>query len=196
MQYYVYTHSTPEGSVFYVGKGKDKRAFSTSDRSLKWRDIVHANDGLTIKIVKRFETEDEAFDYERQLIAECKHAGADLVNYTSGGKGTKDYCVSESVRQLKSKQMKGYKHKEIACPHCGTTGGETSLKRWHFENCKGTRPQFKARITVLGTRHYLGKFHTKEEADANAQDFKDLVMSEVALLNTVTVPSGSRWIIV
>jgi len=196
MKYYVYTHSTPEGEVFYVGKGKDKRAFSTSDRTLKWRGVVDANDGILIKIVKRFETEDESFEYEQQLIAEHKEAGANLVNYTSGGKGMKDYCVSEETRKLKSDQMTGYKHKTLTCPHCGTEGGATSIKRWHFDNCEGVRPEFKSRITVLGKRHYLGKFHTKAEADTNAQDFKDLVMGEVEWIDSVTVPTGSRWVVV
>jgi len=196
MKYYVYTHSVPDGGVFYVGKGVDQRAYSSNDRTIKWRDVVASNDGITIKIVKRFETEEEAFAYEEELIKQYKDKGADLVNYTSGGRGMKDYCVSEETRKLKSAQMTGYKHETLTCPHCGTEGGATSIKRWHFDNCKGVRPEFKSRITVLGKRHYLGKFHTKAEADANAQDFKDLVIGEVEWINSVTVPTGSRWVVV
>ena len=37
----------------------------------------------------------------------------------------------EHLRQVNT----GYVHDIVACPHCGTQGGETSTKRWHFENC-------------------------------------------------------------
>ena len=27
-------------------------------------------------------------------------------------------------------------HKILVCIHCGKSGGEGSMKRWHFDNCK------------------------------------------------------------
>lgn len=30
----------------------------------------------------------------------------------------------------------GRTHSLITCPHCNTTGGCTTMKRWHFDNCK------------------------------------------------------------
>lgn len=30
----------------------------------------------------------------------------------------------------------GIKHTVATCPHCGKTGGERAIKRWHFDNCK------------------------------------------------------------
>ena len=33
----------------------------------------------------------------------------------------------------------GHKYTKIICPHCGTEGGMNSMKRWHFDNCKGIR---------------------------------------------------------
>lgn len=35
-----------------------------------------------------------------------------------------------------SLKMKGYKHEIVKCPHCNKEGGVTSMKRWHFNNCK------------------------------------------------------------
>jgi uncharacterized metal-binding protein len=26
--------------------------------------------------------------------------------------------------------------RSVTCPHCGLPGGETAMKRWHFDNCK------------------------------------------------------------
>lgn len=31
---------------------------------------------------------------------------------------------------------KGKKRKQIECPHCGKTGGDGLMQRWHFNNCK------------------------------------------------------------
>lgn len=41
----------------------------------------------------------------------------------------------ETLEKLKIKASKSPKP-QITCPHCGKTGGEPSMKRWHFENCR------------------------------------------------------------
>ena len=71
---------------------------------------------------------------------------------------------SEESKRKKSLAVRGYKHKTLTCPKCGKSGGETSLKRWHFDNCTGTH-EFRARATLDGKRVHLGRFSTKEEAD-------------------------------
>ena len=71
---------------------------------------------------------------------------------------------SEESKHKKSIVLRGYKHKTLTCPKCGKSGGETSLKRWHFDKCTGTH-EFRARATVDGKRVHLGRFSTKEEAD-------------------------------
>jgi len=193
MKYYTYIHTTPDGIVFYVGKGTGRRVYSMRDRTLKWREVVEEHAGVTMKIVARFATEQEAFAHEIELISMYKAAGYELVNLTSGGRGPLDYCSSEESRILKRQQMTGYKHKKITCPHCGTSGGGTSIKRWHFDNCKGVRPAYKARITVLGKRVYLGKYHTQSEANATSKEFYDFVMEEYTTLGRK--PSDSIWYI-
>lgn len=174
--YYTYAHSTPDGKVFYIGKGVKDRAFSKSDRSLKWKGVLKKFRGYSVQILADWKTEEDAYKHEQFLIQCFKDMGHELVNQTSGGKGALDYCFSEEVRKLKSEQMVGYKHDKVTCPHCGFVGGKTSTKRWHFDNCAGLRPQFKSRVTVNGTRIYLGKFHTKEEADKVAQEYKARVV--------------------
>jgi predicted GIY-YIG superfamily endonuclease len=170
MTYYTYTHSTPDGDVFYVGKGSGHRAFSTGDRSIAWRKMVRLHDGFAIKIVSRFQTEAEAFEHERVLIKWHREQGASLVNSTNGGRGVEGYCQSEELRKRKAEQLRGYRHKRVTCPHCGFTGGITSTKRWHFDNCQGWR-RFKARVSVDGKRVFLGNYPTKIEADMAVQAF-------------------------
>jgi len=71
---------------------------------------------------------------------------------------------SEEEKKKRADAVRGYKHKILTCPKCGKSGGGTSLKRWHFDNCTGTH-EFRARATVDGKRVNLGRFSTKEEAD-------------------------------
>ena len=171
MMYYTYIHASPDGDVFYIGKGKDQRVYSMSDRSWLWRERFNQYDGITMRIVKRFDTEQEAFEHEKELVKFHKDSGCNLVNLTEGGAGINGYRQSPASRAKKSAQMRGYKHEIVTCPHCGETGGGTSMKRWHFDNCSGPTKRFQARVTLNGERIYLGKFLTKEEAKAAEEIF-------------------------
>jgi hypothetical protein len=43
--------------------------------------------------------------------------------------------TQESKNKIGEKH-KGRAHTKIICPHCNKEGGCTSMKRWHFDNCK------------------------------------------------------------
>ena len=79
------------------------------------------------------------------------------------GKKHTDY-----TKELKRIKMTGYVYNIVTCPHCNTTGGETSMKRWHFDNCEGAK-LYRSRVTVNGVRIHLGYFATKELADIAKQ---------------------------
>jgi hypothetical protein len=157
-------HSTPKHQVFYVGKGKEDRAFSRSDRSYLWKQKIKQERGLNIQILAEWPTEHEAYLHEEFLIACFNDMGIDLVNQTNGGKGVKNYKMSPEQRKKRAGKLVGYKHKILSCPNCGQTGGQTSLKRWHFNNCAGKKGTFKARTTVDGKRIFLGYCLTKDDA--------------------------------
>jgi hypothetical protein len=164
VNYYTYAHSSPKGDVFYIGKGKEDRAFTRHDRSYLWRKRILKERGIHIQILADWETEEEAYQHELFLIACFKDMGANLVNKTDGGKGPTNFMQSPEVVRQRALKLTGFKHKILSCPHCGQIGGQTSLKRWHFDNCTGKKATFKARVTVDGKRLYLRKYQTKEEA--------------------------------
>lgn len=195
LKYYVYIHANPSGDVFYVGKGSGRRAYSFRDRSWVWREAFERHDGILIRILKRFSNEVDAFAEEQKLISQYISEGAALVNQTEGGAGPYGYKQHPCTRALKSARAAGYKHKLITCPHCGFTGGATATRRWHFDNCEGLRPTFKARVTVAGTRVYLGKHHTMEEAKAAEATYLEILANEGVAKDgaTVTVSDGSVW---
>ena len=41
-----------------------------------------------------------------------------------------------AANQKLSDALKGITQDTVTCPHCGKTGGNSSMKRWHFDNCK------------------------------------------------------------
>lgn len=171
MKYYTYTHSNLDGTIFYVGKGTGARAYAKYDRSKEWKNYVTGLDGIIIKIIKRFETDDEAFANEIEIIKNLKDSGIKLINKTYGGRGLKGYQLSDELKAQKSKQMLGYKHESITCPVCGIIGGATSMKRWHFDKCTGRKPIHKARVSKDGIRIFLGKYHTYDEATEVIKNF-------------------------
>jgi hypothetical protein len=55
----------------------------------------------------------------------------------------KGHTVSQSTREKISKTLignvpvnKGNKDRIVICPHCNASGGNSIMKRWHFDRCK------------------------------------------------------------
>lgn len=85
-KFYTYIHIRNDtGEVFYVGKGTGRRAFALG-RNPHWNSIV-AKHGHTVHIVAFFANEVDAFEHEKELIAELREAGFNLANMTDGGEG-------------------------------------------------------------------------------------------------------------
>jgi hypothetical protein len=51
----------------------------------------------------------------------------------------------DEAKQKLSDMRTGKKQKIITCPHCGKDGGNATMPRWHFDNCKqkGEKTIFK-----------------------------------------------------
>lgn len=101
MKYYVYTHSL-DGQVFYVGKGCRNRAQLFKRRSKLWHDIVGDRQAeIEIEIVKYFDDEMKAFDFEGELTAYFKNIGQAQANKIIGTKPT------DETKRLLSETKKG-----------------------------------------------------------------------------------------
>jgi hypothetical protein len=67
---YVYGHYTKDtDELFYIGKGTGNRAWKKSGRSKYWNNKVN-KDGLVVKILEENLTDEQAYEREKQLIAE------------------------------------------------------------------------------------------------------------------------------
>jgi hypothetical protein len=109
--YFTYAHlKKSDGNIFYIGKGKQGRAFSKANRNNYWHNTV-AKHGLEINILAAWKSEQEAFEHEKFLIWCFKDMGFGLVNMTDGGEGLSN--PSEETRS-KMSQNNAMKRPEIA----------------------------------------------------------------------------------
>lgn len=106
--YYVYYHIRPDNNtIFYVGRGRRRRAWNTNDRCQEWHDVVNANGcDFIVEFVKKDMDIFSANDLEISEIARlgraCFGTGL-LVNRTGGGSGTryKSPAAIEALRLSK-----------------------------------------------------------------------------------------------
>ena len=99
MDFYVYLHHKKDtNEVFYIGKGKEKRAYVKNRRNPYWKNIVNKH-GYYVTFLKQNITEKEAFDLEMLTIKQYKEQGIPLTNMTDGGEGLSGIVVSEETRK-------------------------------------------------------------------------------------------------
>lgn len=103
MKFYVYAHFRPDtGKLFYIGKGKGRRAWDRSSRNRHWKHIV-ARHGRNVRIIRDGLAEQEALDIEARLIAHR----TGLATYTSGGGGISGFRHSDQTKRKMSERMTG-----------------------------------------------------------------------------------------
>jgi len=127
--FYVYLHRrASDNKVFYVGKGKGKRAYSTFGRNDRWSKTANKH-GLIVEIVFDNLEEAEAFQIERDTILEMKYFEYPLVNMTDGGEGLSGFKWSEEqMKNHTSLKNIGRKHslEEIEKRRASLMGHPTS----------------------------------------------------------------------
>lgn len=107
--FYTYIHRrADDGRVFYVGKGRGKRAHASNGRNGWWRAVAKKH-GLKICIVAEWESEQEAFAHEVQLIRKYREAGVQLCNMTDGGEGASGHKHSDETKEIISAKLLGKK---------------------------------------------------------------------------------------
>ena len=106
-EFYVYFHLKEDtGEIFYVGKGKNKRAFSRHGRNDYWLKVVNKH-GLKVVIVKESLSNEDACELEKQYIKEFGRSNnGGLIN--SGGNQymkQKDFIIKKMFKVPSNEQM-------------------------------------------------------------------------------------------
>lgn len=100
--FYVYEWYIVEtGEIFYVGKGCKNRYKSKCHRNRLFDEFIKRFN-CESRIIKRFDTEDEAFCFEKERIAELKAKGLCVCNLDGGGNGGVNFVWTDDMRKYKS----------------------------------------------------------------------------------------------
>lgn len=100
--FYVYEwYDTETKVIFYVGKGCGDRYKSTSHRNNLFLNYTKEH-ACSVRIVKRFAKEEDAFAYENQYILELKERGMAFCNLDNGGAGSPQFIWTKEMREYKS----------------------------------------------------------------------------------------------
>ena len=109
----VYRHLKPNGEVFYVGIGCEKRPYSKHHRSKWWKNIVKKYPDYGVEVVATGLSWDDACELEELMISEYGRRDlglGTLVNMTNGGEGCYGLVHSEETKQKIGAANKGKKH--------------------------------------------------------------------------------------
>jgi hypothetical protein len=142
MIFYVYEHwRLDTDTCFYVGKGKEGRAYSRRSRNAHWKNIVckleRLGSGYEIRLVATGLTEEEAFRIEIERISFWMDK-VDLANITNGGEG-----------------FSGGRHTEESKKKISIGSKKTALDN-----------REKNRLRMLGGQNpFYGKSHSQETID-------------------------------
>jgi hypothetical protein len=104
--FYTYAHYKPNNSVFYIGKGRGRRAWSIKDRNPHWQNVVAKHGGHKVEVLAKWSTEQEAFDHEKFLIWCFRDMGYSMANITDGGDGVSGYTHTPETKKILSSHHK------------------------------------------------------------------------------------------
>jgi hypothetical protein len=105
--FYTYAHYTPQGRLFYIGKGLGQRAYKKQGRNNHWYNVVKKYGKPDVQILAHWDTEQEALDHEQLLISCFRDLGYKLCNLSDGGKGNAGIQMSDETKEKISVAKKG-----------------------------------------------------------------------------------------
>ena len=161
--FYVYVHTrATDGSIFYVGKGESKRAWSKVSRNRHWKYIVAKHD-YNVTILLNNLTEEQAFILEKQTIATLGREN--LCNMTDGGEGMSGFLHSEETRNKMSKSRKGNTNSKGR-----KLSDETKLKLSKANKGKKLSDKTKLKLSEVGKGRKQSPEHIAKRRAAQARN--------------------------
>ena len=137
-KYVIYRHLKPNGEVFYIGIGSEKRAYQKNPRSDFCKRVVSIH-GYEVQILKSDLLWKDACELEKLLISWYGRRNLNtgtLVNMTEGGDGSVGYSPSEESRRSRSEKMKGVPKSEKARKNMNKSKIGKSISEEHRLKCK------------------------------------------------------------
>jgi hypothetical protein len=155
--FYTYAHYTPQGRLFYIGKGQGDRAHDLAGRNIYWKRIVKKHGKPNVEILANWNTNKEALEHEILLISCFRDMGYQLANLTGGGEGTlgippwnKGKPWSEKIKFKCGVKNKGNKH-WVGKKHSEKSKKKQSLGKVLYKYI-GTKIDTGEVITLIGRK--------------------------------------------
>lgn len=206
IRFYIYIHFDKQtGLPFYVGKGKNRRAYEKRRRGEEWKKC--SEKGYTIKIVEKNLTEKRAYELEKYYIKKfgrLNNGSGFLINKTDGGEGGCGYVYtderkkelsikysgegnpnygkecSEETKQKISKKNKEW-HKNNQHPSLGKKRSEESKKLMSIKQL-GKGKNIRIINGVKGVKYQIiikGKSHGCYSTEEEAIMIKNKIINEL-----------------
>lgn len=161
-RFYVYAHVRPDNTIFYIGKGTRKRAWSEQSRNVYWQRVVSKDGGYSVILLADYLTQQQAIEEEARAIAHFKKFGA-LTNILDRGdiSPTSNPVVAAKVSQSATRWQTGRKlsatHRaSISAAQLGKPKAAQSktmkAKGWW---AKETNPWFGQGEKQAGTKNHM-----------------------------------------
>ena len=171
MEYYTYAYLREDKTPYYIGKGKDDRAYNKNRKNIK-----PPKDKSKILILKNNLTEEEAFNHEIYMISVFgrKDLGTGILhNKTNGGDGASGAIRSKETKNKLSKALSGENN-----PFYGKTGeNHPSSKYWKITFADG-RMIIQCGISNWATENGYNKCHISNVYMGKLKRHKDIVAVE------------------
>jgi hypothetical protein len=174
--YYTYAYLRVDGTPYYIGKGKGKRAWSRGGRSIR-----PPKDTSRILVLKEGLTEQEAFKHEVYMIAVLgrKDLGTGILhNKTNGGEGVSGYSHTDEAKKNIGKAQVGLLNTNYGNPgaarHITGLSGENS-PNWGITRTKEFRE--KAREVKMGEKNPM--YGVKGENNHSSKKVQCLTTGEI-----------------
>lgn len=216
MQYYVYALARPtkgEWAVFYIGKGSKRRVFAHENEARSGckchkcniiRKVWKEGSDIQRYILLTTESEQEAFEYEREMIA--LHGRDNLCNHTAGGEGGGVFgrIVSEETRRKTSMAQKGIPkgttiteegRRKLSDIHKGNAyrlgknhSEATRLKMSEVRKARAEDPQWRARVGEATRKNWQNPKIKEKQRESLKQ-----VAADPAWRAKISVASKRAW---
>ena len=196
-RFYIYIHRKPDGTPFYVGKGHGKRAYKRTNRNPHHTAILAKYGDAVIIDIIHAESEQHAFQLEREHIAMFRDHGYRLANQTDGGDGVTGLIMSDEAKQKMAQAKIGKKQKpehiaKRSASRIGMKMSEECLqKRSQAFKGREVSPEHRAKIskTLTGTTDSLERKINK----GNAARGKAKAINTTGLVGLSWCESKKSW---
>ena len=160
--FYVYGHYKPDGNIFYVGKGRARRAWKFGHRSDFWYKTVNKHGAHEVILLYENLSEEEAFLLEREEIAFWgrRKDGGFLINLTDGGEGSSGRVFSSEEKKKIKERMKT---PEWKTKHKAAMKKLAQNPEWKVKNKEQLQKLAQTRTPEWKIKHTIGIDKLKKE---------------------------------